>query len=128
MDEDNLFSNDGTKLHGDVEAIRLQTDDQSAIQGALPKADTDPMVEASKDGDASVSLHVPGYTTLDFIGAGGFGTVYHARDVHGRDVAIKMLNRGLARSEEIVRRFRHAADAVRSTAPMTVAFIKGLYA
>jgi len=53
------------------------------------------------------------YEISSFIGAGGMGEVYKARDTRlGRDVAIKVLPASFAVDHERLRRFQHEAQAV----------------
>jgi len=57
---------------------------------------------------------VPGLTLLRRIGHGGFGTVYLARQDHlGRDVAVKLDNRGLPTDRDRERFLREARAAAR---------------
>ena len=52
------------------------------------------------------------YEITDFLGAGGMGEVYRARDSRiGRDVAIKVLPPGIAARPERLRRFEQEARA-----------------
>ena len=53
------------------------------------------------------------YDVGDLIGRGGMADVYHARDIRlGREVAIKLLRRDLARDPVFQTRFRREAQAV----------------
>lgn len=77
---------------------------------------------ALKDAAALVTREVPGtlvgkqlghYQLLSFIGAGGMGEVYAARDTRiGRKVAIKLLPATVARDTDRLRRFEQEARAV----------------
>src|SRR6478672_1620550 len=63
-------------------------------------------------GDAG---RIPGYELLAFIGAGGMGEVYKARDTKlDRPVALKLLPVHLAHSPDRLRRFRAEARAASS--------------
>src|SRR5580658_5894330 len=53
------------------------------------------------------------YRVLEQIGAGGMGLVFRASDQQlERDVAIKVLSRGMLADEEARKRFRHEALAL----------------
>lgn len=53
------------------------------------------------------------YAVVSLIGAGGMGEVYRARDTRlDRDVALKVLSRGLQADEDALRRFEQEARAV----------------
>src|SRR5579863_5137880 len=52
------------------------------------------------------------YQLLSFIGAGGMGAVYRARDTRlNRDVAVKIMSDAFGNDEERVRRFQQEAQA-----------------
>lgn len=51
------------------------------------------------------------YELLGTLGTGGFGRVYHVRDLHlEREVALKVLHPSLTRDPEVVERFRREAQ------------------
>jgi len=57
--------------------------------------------------------HLGPYEIVGFVGAGGMGEVYRARDPRlNRDVAIKVLNASVATDPERLRRFTAEAQAV----------------
>src|SRR5208337_2183006 len=61
----------------------------------------------------SAGTKVGPYEILSFIGAGGMGEVYKARDTRlGRDVALKLLPSSFAADAERLRRFEQEARAV----------------
>ncbi|HEY4011376.1 MAG TPA: bifunctional serine/threonine-protein kinase/formylglycine-generating enzyme family protein [Acidobacteriaceae bacterium] len=81
---------------------------------AVPNSATNPDTTLTPD-----SLGLPAgfslgrYTILDPLGAGGMGAVYRARDQRlERDVAIKILSRGVLVDENARRRFRREALAL----------------
>jgi len=62
--------------------------------------------------ELNVGERVSHYTILNFIGRGGMGEVYRARDEEtGGEVALKLLPAGVTNDPERVRRFRHEARA-----------------
>jgi serine/threonine protein kinase len=55
------------------------------------------------------------YRLLERVGTGGAASVYRATDLRlGRDVALKVLHRGLIRDHELVERFRREAESAAS--------------
>lgn len=67
------------------------------------------------------------YEITAWIGAGGMGEVYRARDTRlGRDVALKILPEGFARDRERVARFQREARILASLNHPSIAAIYGL--
>ena len=67
------------------------------------------------------------YKVLSFIGAGGMGEVYQARDTKlGREVALKVLPEVFARDAERLGRFRREALLLASLNHPNIAAIYGL--
>ena len=61
----------------------------------------------------SIGTRLGPYEILGFIGAGGMGEVYRAKDSRlGRDVAIKVLPEQLAKNPQALARFEREARAV----------------
>jgi eukaryotic-like serine/threonine-protein kinase len=61
----------------------------------------------------SIGTRLGPYEILAFIGAGGMGEVYRAKDSRlGRDVAIKVLPEQLANNPQALARFEREARAV----------------
>jgi serine/threonine protein kinase len=76
------------------------------------KADTPPETAPPGARAMAVGSQLGSFRILDFLGAGGMGEVYRARDTRlHRDVAIKVLPAGLAREPERVARFEREARA-----------------
>jgi serine/threonine-protein kinase len=68
---------------------------------------------ASADPDLEAGDEVGEYEIVEKIGAGGFGTVYRARQpLIGKEVAIKLLNREYSSNPQMVSRFIEEARAV----------------
>ena len=66
--------------------------------------------EMTRDAGAFAGHHVGGYEILSLLGAGGMGEVYRARDVKlGREVALKLLARTVARDPTYLQRFEEEA-------------------
>ena len=81
-----------------------------SLPGAAPPPVADSHV--TTPGDAG---QIPGYELLAFIGAGGMGEVYKARDTKlDRPVALKLLPAHLAHNPDRLRRFRAEARAASS--------------
>ncbi|MGE5359719.1 MAG: protein kinase domain-containing protein [Bacteroidales bacterium] len=75
----------------------------------------------------AVGTRLGPYEVLAFIGAGGMGEVYKARDTQlGRDVAIKLLPPALVDDAERVARFRREAQALAALSHPHIAQIHGL--
>jgi serine/threonine protein kinase len=67
------------------------------------------------------------YQVTGLLGAGGMGEVFHARDTKlGRDVAIKMLPRGLSNDPERIARFEREARLLASLNHPNIGAIYGL--
>ena len=74
--------------------------------------------EASRPGSVLPGARLGDYTVLDFLGAGGMGEVYRARDPRlGRDVAIKTLPARAASAEWQARLVREASAAAALSHP-----------
>jgi serine/threonine protein kinase len=84
------------------------------VQSLLDQSDPgDPFLENASPptGSALIGRRLRDYHLHGWIGAGGMGEVYRARDLKlGRDVAIKLLPPALARDPERVARFRREAQ------------------
>jgi non-specific serine/threonine protein kinase/serine/threonine-protein kinase len=69
---------------------------------------------ADTDGELKVGQNLGGYEVLSLLGEGGMGEVYCARDTElGRDVAVKLVKRGLS-TADLLRRFRHEEQILAS--------------
>lgn len=65
---------------------------------------------AEDRGPSLTERQIGGYQILSFVGAGGVGEVYRARDTRlGREVALKVLARSMAADPAYVRRFEEEA-------------------
>lgn len=91
-----------------VEALLEEND---RLSGYL----SDPPFQKTGTADAGVArgARLGRYTIVEQVGAGGMGVVYRARDEKlERDVAIKMVSKGVLASEEARRHFRREALAL----------------
>jgi serine/threonine-protein kinase len=67
------------------------------------------------------------YEISEFIGAGGMGEVYRARDTRlGREVALKVLSGAIADDSHYMARFQHEAHVLASLNHPNIASIHGL--
>ena len=67
------------------------------------------------------------YELAEFIGAGGMGEVYRARDTRlGRDVAIKVLPEEFSKNRERLERFEREAHLLAQIDHPNIATIHGL--
>ena len=98
-------------VRGEVESLlRQETDAESFLEAPALKV----TAEAFAEGRArSMFGRMLGhYRILSFLGAGGMGEVYRARDSRiGRDVAIKVIPPAIAGNPERLRRFEQEARA-----------------
>ena len=86
-----------------------------------------PLKETGASRGALVGQRIGTYHLLAFIGAGGMGEVYRARDDKlGRDVAIKILPSEFARDELRLARFRREARTLASLDHPHIAAIHGI--
>src|SRR5688572_12043461 len=77
--------------------------------------------------ESLVGRQLGSYKILSFIGAGGMGEVYRARDTKlGREVALKVLPEVFARDAERLGRFRREALVLASLNHPNIAAIYGL--
>src|SRR6516162_4468806 len=75
----------------------------------------------------SVGNHLGAYEILAFIGAGGMGEVYLARDTKlKRDVALKVLPEAFARDPARMARFQREAEVLASLNHPNIAHIYGV--
>jgi eukaryotic-like serine/threonine-protein kinase len=103
-------------------------DPGGALSGALGRE-----IGQILDDEADAPLELsPGdriehYEIVDFIGRGGMGVVYRARDLRlGRDVAVKILPDRFARDPERVARFRREARALAALSHTGIGAIHGV--
>jgi eukaryotic-like serine/threonine-protein kinase len=97
------------------EAEELLEGADSAEPGFLEPPDLEPESAAGLQGAArsAAPLRLGEFELLDEVGRGGVGVVYRARQIGlDRIVAVKVLETGLATSEQAILRFEHEARAV----------------
>src|SRR4026208_2219297 len=81
----------------------------------MPATDRRQMNRPESPGQLSSGMRLGPYQITDFIGAGGMGEVYRARDTNlNRVVALKLLPVELAADPERLSRFEQEARAVSS--------------
>ena len=102
--------------------------DRPALQSLAPSAGLsasailDPASRALDPGDSLGS-----YEVLEFVGAGGMGEVYRARDANlNRDVALKVLPEAFASDSDRLARFKREAHILASLNHPNIAAIYGL--
>lgn len=102
-----LSSKNGTLLNGEVVGQqRLQAGDRITIGGTILAF----YLDAPRSKWVGRSLE--GYDIVDFLGKGGMGSVYRARQVSmERFVALKILNERLVHDKEFIERFLQEAKA-----------------
>jgi len=83
-----------------VQKVLLEQQRRRKAKGGAGRKDT--MVTRKRFGD---------FELLDRIGEGGMGAVYKARDMTGRTVALKVLNKDISGDIEFVKRFQREAKA-----------------
>jgi len=95
------------------EAVRRLSEETPRQLESLPKQTTRPLVDLSGERSHSlVGQTLDHYQILSFVGAGGMGEVYRARDIKlGREVAIKLLLRSFSSANEELRFEREARAA-----------------
>ena len=101
---------DDFELQGEVESLLVaHAAAGSFAQG--PAIETLPPSAADAFANPSVPRHIGSYEVLSFLGAGGMGEVYRARDSRlGREVAIKVLPETFAQDPEHQARLEREAQ------------------
>jgi len=99
------------ELHDTVKALRAEPDLTSTVMARLDAHAGRPAGQGSKD-DPAIPQRLAGFEVLGFLGRGGMGNVFKARQVSmDRLVALKILPTRLARDEESVERLTREARA-----------------
>jgi Tol biopolymer transport system component len=100
------------ELRREVESL-LRADGEAESFLDTPAIDLAVQMIAEKKMPSLVGKQISRYEIVEWIGAGGMGEVYRAKDIRlSRDVAIKVLPDHLSRSAEAAARFEREARAV----------------
>jgi serine/threonine protein kinase/Tol biopolymer transport system component len=107
---------------GNDEALRAEVE---SLLAAIAQAGTFIEPPGRRELDAGDSLGT--YTVLEFLGAGGMGEVYRARDATlNRDVALKVRSRAFAPDSDRLARVKREAHVLASLNHANIAAIYGL--
>ncbi|MGE0132973.1 MAG: protein kinase [Blastocatellales bacterium] len=100
------------KLRREVESLLAEEDLVGDFMGAPALKDAAALVTSEAPGTL-IGKQLGPYQLISFIGAGGMGEVYAARDTRiGRKVAVKLLPAAVARDADRLRRFEQETRAV----------------
>lgn len=100
------------KLRREVESLLAEEDLVGDFMGAPALKDAAALVTSEAPGTL-IGRQLGHYQLISFIGAGGMGEVYAARDTRiGRKVAVKLLPAAVARYADRLRRFEQETRAV----------------
>ena len=114
-------------LRREVESLLCHEDGADALLERPAVALAAPMLDNSASSSLLVGRQIGPYTIVSWLGAGGMGEVYRARDTSlKRDVALKTLPQSLAMDSERLARFRREAEILASLNHPNIAAIYGL--
>jgi len=114
-------------LRREVESLLCYEDGADALLERPAVALAAPMLDNSASSSLLVGRQIGPYTIVSWLGAGGMGEVYRARDTSlKRDVALKTLPQSLAMDPERLARFRREAEILASLNHPNIAAIYGL--
>jgi Tol biopolymer transport system component len=117
---------DDHELRREVEALLAHAEEAETFLEA-PLGDVAAQVMAAEDDGSLVGRQVGPHQIVSFLGRGGMGEVYRARDTRlGRDVAIKVLARAFVAEPEHLARFEREARALATLNHPHVGAIYGL--
>lgn len=112
---------DDAALYAEVQSLLAQADSDDGFLNAAAN------LPSGSERSSLVGRCFHQYEVRSWIGAGGMGEVYLARDVHlGRDVAIKVLPALVAGDEDRVARFRREAQILATLNHSNIAAIYAL--
>ncbi|MGZ5481981.1 MAG: protein kinase domain-containing protein [Pyrinomonadaceae bacterium] len=98
-------------LRAEVESLLASHEETSAFLDAPAYAVAAELLN-EEDSELKTGQRVGAYEVISFIGRGGMGEVYRARDTRlGRDVAVKILPRSFSADADRLRRFEQEAQA-----------------
>ena len=111
-------------LRREVEALLAQ---EAAAADFMEVAVADAAERVAAERDALIGRAIGPYRVVSWLGAGGMGEVYRARDTRlDRDVALKMLSGSYAQQPDWLARFRREAKVLASLSHPNIAAIHGL--
>jgi serine/threonine-protein kinase len=111
-------------LRREVEALLAQ---EAAAADFMEVAVADAAERVAAERDAPIGRAIGPYRVVSWLGAGGMGEVYRARDTRlDRDVALKMLSGSYAQQPDWLARFRREAKVLASLSHPNIAAIYGL--
>ncbi|HEY9719414.1 MAG TPA: serine/threonine-protein kinase, partial [Trichormus sp.] len=120
-----LGEEDPVNLVETPETAENHIDSAAENTGASAGSTISPSAQSDTSaGDATTQCRIEGYKLIEIIAHGSSGDVWHAADVHGAPVAIKVFKKELATDSENLRRFhQEAKNLARINNPNVVSVI-----
>jgi Tol biopolymer transport system component len=111
-------------LRHEVESLLAQ---EPAAEGFMEALAPGTAAESVAERDGVIGQSIGPYHVVSWLGAGGMGEVYQARDTRlNRDVALKILPGSYAQQSDWLARFRREARVLASLSHSNIAIIHGL--